>query len=378
MGIRVGTVAVAAMYAGLAYYCRAAYVEDVVKTSLLCMGLWTGLQSLEYHHVAMLLSMLHLMSTQTPLDSFANCGHITLLVASGQTTLFYLASLVAMVHIVAYAPEAPRFILMATSLLYFFTTRSPSKLYSRQPWRDCTLLHLHAGAFGVFLSYVVALVVYGAVHVCAPGDALVYYIHVGGIFAFVVYIFPQVHPDAFVFVRYIIVGAAMGDVLFCIMQVWAGTGNWITLFRGVCAMAVVPAIYTLVPNYKSILVPSEPASVQWEGHQMLLCGCYACLHVAIPFLYGMNAADSLGYQAHMVFLITGLAMTSIMYKDELLRRVTLTLIFFSGLGIAVSEFVFDHDAYHILQLLSFAMIWYSLPSDATYQVGFLTFYPETL
>lgn len=299
-------------------------------------------------------------------DAFAHAGHITLLASSAgatQSPVFLLACGLA----AAYGALASDRLQLSTALVVAAAASFASTTFAERPGEDrlgCarSLWQCRHGrkTTVVVALYCIALYAHSLGPSCGDhtsDDLVLHALHVGGVFAVVVFIFPQVSPSCFGYVKCIICLAATSDALVCAFRTYAHAIDPIGVVRAVASAATALGVARAeAPPVNDALA----APVKRRAHPLryVAVAAYVAISFASQALVGPAAVLlSFSYVTHTCFIIGGLAFESVHSNDLLTTRLTQVLLcselvaYSSWVGLGGVRVQTAVDAFKVVTLL---------------------------
>ena len=311
-------------------------------------------------------------------DAFAHAGHMTLFastVALDQSVTFVSACVcnLAFWLVRMSAWDSAAYIAVAA---YVYMGRRPSTSWqgeaeywhSRTLWDCSPLATLSVAVYSGLL-----LVKHWSCD--TQDDPPLFALHIGGIFATCVFVFPQVAPTAHQIFQAILCSAALVDAIVAVICAKTIELSVVDVAHIVAALVVAVAI-ALTQAKTHVMQPTDDPQVFGTSRSKSLRALLASAYVALSFIKYIKDIDiilSYAHITHFCFIVGGLAMSAIVWDDILFMYLTGTLVVFEMVGICV-EANLEIDPQDVVRA---TLILLSLPYwSARGKVGVLSFYTK--
>ena len=320
-------------------------------------------------------------------EIFAHAGHITLLSSPGvvaHSPAFLLAcSVVTAYHIMKNNENLVlSVVLVVTAAASFVLNNAHGPLKDNRLWSDRSLWHCRNGKLTtvVVLAYCMALFTHKFPSTCthtSSNDIVLHALHIGGIVAVILFIYPQVSNVCFPYIRGLLCTAATIDAGICISRMYWYPFDAIGLIRGMFSITTAFGVYRVEPLASN---PTDGTPIQcMPVHVLRYLAVGAYIMISFTSQIGVTSTmSSFSYVSHICFIVGGLSIESIRSNDRITTRLTQILL--------ASEFVglISWSVYHqyalatrlIVDVVKIAVLLVALPTDLRSYEGVLSFNPN--
>tara|TARA_B100000787_G_scaffold151795_1_gene124989 strand:+ start:779 stop:2092 length:1314 start_codon:yes stop_codon:yes gene_type:complete len=311
-------------------------------------------------------------------DIFAHCGHIVLLSATGcvfNSNSFILACILAVALVFTHSVRKVSPVIFILCALFSFITKRvpPTEVFT--PWIYRTLWECEYGYLTTasVLIYCTTLFSAALEYYCNV-DVKLHALHVGGIAAVVIFIFPQVAPQSFGYTKIILFIAGLTDMSILVFK--ASLNNQYGVSDIIRAISCFTMILGVCITNKPILdhpIIDDSIRIKSSFKEIRLVVCM----IYILYSYYMNMGNndifiSVAHVVHLCFIIGGLAYQAILHGDQLLTFIVRTLLLSEFVG-SIIIYYMENTIWNAIDLGKIVLMIIALPTKTTVYKGVLSF-----
>lgn len=293
-------------------------------------------------------------------DLFAHAGHIALYASSSSSsnsTSFFLASCICFFFLMIHSNIIAQWLVILSTFTFSLSFEADYNNILIQPWIDRPLWKCRFGIFGTFsfIFYSITLLISAFHDECSNSSQTLYAIHVGGILAVSLLIYPQVSAKYFKFFKLIICLAAILDAMLCILKIYSENYNTVSICRAFFALCCFAS--TLLIKQPDTDIQCLNVSFEHINYMKLFRLIGVLTYIAISFIqhvFKTSSVESFGQITHFCFIIGGIATEAVFWNDKLMTRIVQILICFEVIG-TLWEYT------EILYILKSLVLFISLP-----------------
>lgn len=354
-----------------------AQINDYISGALYMTSIYVLQDCICSENILMLLalSFVPLSSNLGIIDTFAHCGHVTLLSSTGivrSSTSFLLASALATAFCVIRSTNRMMSLIGSISAFITFSNsylRSANHLKTSEQWTTQRLWDCKYGktTTGLVCLYAFALL-YEQASRCKE-DILLHSLHIGGILSVVLFIYPQTSARASVMIKFIIVAAAFSDSVFTGLKLNFVDDKFLLIHvLSAIGVAIGICLTTVQMDEKlPIHIEDDIHQRDWIQITRWIGVSFYIIYSFAVYIHELNVFVSFSHIVHICFIIGGISTEAITHHDRLTSDIARILLFSEFIASCIS------NAYDISNLFKIIILWLCIPFRTTSQKGTLAF-----
>ena len=374
MNIKVGSAAVASLSLFASILID---IPEFVMTILVASGIHMATASLNVYDV---IALSIAITTSIPenatfldnIETFAYSGHATVLVSCGvckQSYAFFLSSLIVTIISLKFSAHKVFAVSLSLSSALHFYSCLRIRDDVPQYWSSRPLWKCQHGykTTGCLIIYAVALLWHGLLVTCDASYSL-HALHVGGIVATCLFIYPQISSSSHIIAKVVMVCAGLSDFAMSILQIVVRIQKLEDTLAYCLLLKSTTSLLTALGLCK-VDVLNETRDIQFyekpSTNVTALRLVSAVIYIAVMLALSIETDDvieALSHATHYCFIVGALAIEAIVCNDTLSSRITRTLLAFQIIGCLVNVIAFENDESFtmiITTVLFLSMPWYT-------------------
>ena len=304
----------------------------------------TGFYSLSnYSHVrvvaptVLLLLVFNATFYEGTIDAYALAGHCTLIVSSCQSLAYFMSIVILAIIALDKSQISVTYSLLILYISVDYAVNLRRLMSDSAGYSIWTARTLYDTSFGsakllVVFLYSVVLIWQNTLFECSTDhmSIRIHNIHVGGIFAVVVYIFPQVAASTFQYVKATVCAAALTDTCLSVVELWvqhSGAMRYCLYAKiALSALVAISCGTTSPPCETAMCKFFDAPTKERRAISLVLLQVFMIYHVVYSLNFELK--ECLSHLVHFVFIVGGLAIEAIWHNDALMARLARCLLLF--------------------------------------------------
>lgn len=311
-------------------------------------------------------------------DIFAHCGHIVLLSATGcvfNSNSFILACILAFAFVFTHSVRKVSPVIFILCALSSFITKYVPLTEVFTPWIYRTLWECKYGYITTASIIIYCTTLFSAAleYYCNV-DVKLHALHVGGIAAVVIFIFPQVAPQSLQYMKIILFTAGLSDMSMLVLK--ASLNNQYGISDIIRTISCFTMILGVCVTNKPILdhfITDDSIRIKSNFKEIRLVVCM--IYISYSYYMNIHTNDifiSFAHIVHLCFIIGGLAYEAILHDDQLLTSIVRTLLLSEFIG-SIVMYNMENTIWNAIDLGKIVLMMMALPTKTTVYKGVLSF-----
>lgn len=359
-------------------------LPEVLSTALITCGLYVLADAkMTYDMIALGVAIINIpFPIMNVMDAFAHSGHIAILVASAAVTspiAFLLGSFI--VSLISLTTTNILSVCLTVSAAVYFYVNLSEMTEDCLPhyWSSRTLWQCRHGSKTTLcvVLYAAALLWQGTLIKCNANISYgLHALHVGGIIAICVFIYPQISISNHIASKVVVTCAALSDCTISTLRLSLQGGEMRDdLYY--CLVLKTSTSFLSAIGLSLVEQLDETSHLRFherptKTYTMLRLSC-AVLYVTCSLTLSLfldNLTEILADATHYCLIVGGLAIEAILNNDTLLSRLTCTLLLFEIIGGVIDMLLFENNGVRVVIALPLII---SMPQRTSSLQGTLSF-----